>query len=85
MSKKYKKMANPKKDTPESSLPEVSFHKKADWQKNNCIRPNCTNISTLEARCGAGKKSSAIRCCANDACKQFAKDLALKWVQQNLK
>jgi hypothetical protein len=46
---------------------------KQEWQKDNCINPECQNDSKLELVCG----NSRIRFCGRLGCLEYAKKLTL--------
>ncbi|EKD63975.1 MAG: hypothetical protein ACD_51C00115G0002 [uncultured bacterium] len=57
-------------------MPEkVIFRAKSDFQKTDCIRHGCTEISTLEAVFG----NAMIRCCEQDEYKKIAAEQAITY------
>ena len=59
----------------------VTFEKKSDWQKDDCINRNrdyqCPNQAVLEAVCKKGNGHIArVRCCTDKRCKKVAALLA---------
>jgi len=60
------------KEKEEEEEEDIVFREKSPWEGDDCINPDCTNKSVIEAVLRS--VNGTARCCKEEKCKQKAKE-----------